>query len=568
VIRFVLAIAYWICDHPESQMLAQVKWGSNVSYPCRFCSCHAADMSNFAVSVKAHNDASFRNAYSIAHGNREEIDHIPEDERKVYGFYTDQESFVVRLISNEHLGSSSPSVALGASWSLPLCALHVFLSQGLVRYAVDWFIESIKKGGWPLGRDATLEQIQKRARTTGATVRTSVYSDKLISLDESFALVPSFSMRRPNGDLAYMTRFKNGGIAELKFLTGRDYLCILQQLPALIAFSGEKYMPDYALEKFLKLFKSLHRMVFLVFKTPVWSRDVQTEFDVLTHEFANELTNDSGFSRAFSKVEMQFSKVHMLRHIGELTQFYGVAGNWESGREEAAHKLFAKSAYKRTNHSADAQEQMLRWSSKLNQAHGILAQYGDLPSWKPELSRIRKYPFDLKARNTPTRLPVHDFVKYGMASYLRFIFPHVDFSVTDRERYAAELQNLTLEVHLSTQLVLNGTRDIVTANFAKGKHDFVEIDGGTSQRAFGKLQAIVHAMGTAFVILQHFCCHTSYPEKHPFVGMPYILNKLDSRSTDRTLWSIYKLEDIKAKKNVIPDPFNRECYFVNDMLML
>jgi len=35
VVRFGLAVCFWVCDHPESQMWAQVK--CNSSHSCRFC---------------------------------------------------------------------------------------------------------------------------------------------------------------------------------------------------------------------------------------------------------------------------------------------------------------------------------------------------------------------------------------------------------------------------------------------------------------------------------------------------------------------------------------------------
>jgi hypothetical protein len=412
-----------------------------------------------------------------------------------YSLYTD-EAQEFRILANKHLGPQSFSATLGTHWALPMCALHVSLSQGLVKYVIEWCLEAVKNNGWDLTSSSTLQQVKRRKGTDG---RKRIYSPKLIALDERFAFVLSFSQRASNGDLVYMTRFNNGGISNLSYLTGRDYLCILQQLPFLIASSEEKLLPAYALEKFLKLFYKLHRMVFLVFKTSPWSQAVQHEFDTVATAFAHELTEDRDFVAAFSKTEMSFSKVHMLRHFSEMVNFYGAPGNFESGREEAAHKFFAKSAYKRTNRNPGFHKQMLGWSVKLKQAQGILSRHIEDPARNRGATKMRRYVYDWDRKVCPN-LRLHQFVLNGMASYLRFVLPHMQISQENKEAYADRIADKTLLVELTKKIVLYGSEDIITADYhsdeAQSKHDFVELVSGSGQeRAFGKVHAFIHAMG-------------------------------------------------------------------------
>lgn len=556
VVRFGLAICYWVCDHPESQMLAQVK--CNSTHSCRFCLSKEEDMAKLSMQTQFRFERHFEQA----------LQGTGED----FSFYTDDAN-EFRILINKHLGPSSFSGTLGTHWALPMCALHVFLSQGLVKYVIEWCLEAIKNNGWNLTSSSTAQQIKKRKGTGEARKR--VYNPRLITLDERFALVPSFSQRGANGDLVYMTRYTNGGISNLSYLTGRDYLCILQQLPFLIASSEDKLLPEYALEKFLKLFFGLHRMVFLVFKTSPWTQEVQQNFDTVAHAFARELTEDRDFVAAFSKTEMGFSKVHMLRHFSEMVNFYGAPGNFETGREEAAHKFFAKSAYKRTNRNPGFRKQMLGWSVRLKQAQGILSKNMSSLSIERRATRIRKYVFDWERKMCPG-IALHQFVRFGLAAYLRFILPHMNISQERKQALADCIADKSLVVELTKKISLPGSEDVVTADYqddeSKSKHDFVElVPGPGGDRVFGKVQAFVHAMGSQFVILQHLCCDSRFQGTggvNPAVGHLYIRHKVDKRSSDGTLWSIYNVSEILCKRNVIPDPDNKGCYFVNEMVML
>ena len=356
----------------------------------------------------------------------------------------------------------------------------MFLSQGLVKYVVEWFLQAIIENGWPLTETATTEQIQARRRKAGKKGTREhqqvAYSHKLVDLDQRFSCVPTFSQRAPNGQLVYMSRFPSG-ISNLFFLTGRDYLCMIQQLPFILAESDEKLLPPYALDKFLKLFYHLHRMLFLIFKVQFWTIGVQNEFESLASDFASELTTDKNFVRFFNeKSDMNFSKLHMLRHVCELVQFYGSPLNWEAGREEAAHSLFAHAAYKRTNRSESAPDRMLQWSTKLKEAHSILARNAQSDDGEAQEVRIRKYPYSFERKECPG-LKTHQYVRYGMASYLMHWLPHMSLSEETKQRYAEAINAGTLCVEVSKLLVLPGSRDIIvaTAEYRGGKerYDFV-----------------------------------------------------------------------------------------------
>lgn len=557
VLRFGIAIAYWICDHPEAQNLALVKWQGGTSHPCRFCLCPNTSLSDLSLDVPTRNDLLFQKI-------------MAREERCEYSFYTDSETFEGRIKIQGNLG---------VCWSLPLCVLHVFLSQGLVKYVVEWFLQAIIENGWPLTETATTEQIQARRKKAGKKGTREhqrvAYSHKLVNLDQRFASVPTFSQRAPNGQLVYMSRFPSG-ISNLSFLTGRDYLCMIQQLPFLVAESDEKLLPPYALDKFLKLFYLLHRMLFLIFKIQTWTMGVQNEFESLAQDFASELTADKNFVRFFNeKSEMNFSKLHMLRHVCELVQFYGSPLNWEAGREEAAHSLFAHAAYKRTNRSESAPDQMLQWSTKLKEVHSILARHADSDDGESQEVRIRKYPYSFERKDCPG-LKLHQYVRYGMADYLRHWIPHMSLSNEAKQRYAEEINAGTLRVEVSKSLILPGSRDIIvaTANYRgdKERYDFVELHPDGGERKFGKVRAIVHAMGSQFFILQHLRPNMiDFPRTkgvHPPSRYLQLIHKADPNEGDGTLWSIYEVSNsVIGKRNIVPVPDKPGKYFVNEMVM-
>jgi hypothetical protein len=557
VLRFGLAIAYWICDHPEAQNLALVKWQHGTSHPCRFCLCPSDSVSNLSREAPSRNDLVFQRVMS-------------GEERSDYSFYTEPETFEHRIKIQGNLG---------VCWSLPLCVLHVFLSQGLVKYVVQWFLQAVTENGWPLTEEATTSQIQARSKRAGKKGtrehRRVAYSHKLVELDQRFATVPTFSQRAPNGKLVYMARFPNG-ISNLSFLTGRDYLCMIQQLPFLVAESGEKLLPPYALDKFLKLFYQLHRMLFLIFKVTIWDANVQDEFESLAQDFASELTTDSSFVRFFSeRSEMNFSKLHMLRHICELVQFYGSPLNWEAGREEAAHSLFAHAAYKRTNRGDSTHKQMLHWSTKVKEIHSILARHGGVEHEESPDMRIRRYPFSLTRRDCPG-LKLHQYVRFGMASYLLHWIPYMSLSEERKQFYVDSINAGTLPIEITKSFVLPGSRDIIvaTADYREGKerYDFVELHAEGGERKFGKVRAIVHTMETHFFILQHLRPNmVDFPRTkgvHPPSRYLQLIHKEDRNEQDRTLWSIYEVSSsVLGKRNIIPVPDKPGKYFLNEMVI-
>lgn len=561
VIRFGLSVAYWITDHPEAQNLALVKWQSKTSHPCRFCLTPSDELSNLSLDPPCRNDLVFQRV-------------MDGEEELEYSFYTEPETFNERIKIQGNLG---------ACWSLPLCVLHVFLSQGLVKYVIEWFLEAICENGWSLHVQATTADIQERRKRAGKNTNKGTrekrgpYAHKLKELDERFAAIQSFSERKPDGSLSYMVRF-DPGISSLSFLTGRDYLCMIQQLPLLVAESEEKFVPPYALDKFLKLFYDLHRMLFLILKTREWTEAVQVEFEDLARDFTTELTSDRSFVLFFNgKSEMNFSKVHMLRHICELVQFYGTPLNWEAGREEAAHSVFAHSAYKRTNRGDTTEKQMLLWATKFKEVHSLLARHAPTETRESQDMRSKKYPFFLNRRDCPG-VKLHQYVRYGMASYLMHWLPRLPISQEQKELFAEYIASGTLPIEISLSTTLPGSRDVIVASSDyKGRgyerYDFVELRPAGSERAFGKVRAIVHAMGFQFFILQHLRPNVVDFARtngvHPPSKYLQLMHKEDRNEQDGTLWSIYEVSSsVMGKRHIVPIPDKPGKYFLNEMVML
>ena len=139
----------------------------------------------------------------------------------------------------------------------------------------------------------------------------------------------SFSVRKKNGSLHYMRDFSQG-ISNLSFLQGSHYLQLLQIVPVLICDSGDKLMPVFALKKFLSIFSTLQKIVFLIFKTSVWKENTFTKYDKLVDDFVSLLVSDS--FRFLSASKMCFIKLHMLYHFPYFIKWFGSPMNFDSGK--------------------------------------------------------------------------------------------------------------------------------------------------------------------------------------------------------------------------------------------
>jgi hypothetical protein len=211
----------------------------------------------------------------------------------------------------------------------------------------------------------------------------------------------------------------------------------------------------------------------------------------------------------------------------------------------------------------------------VKEIHSILARHGGVEHEESPDMRIRRYPFSLTRRDCPG-LKLHQYVRFGMASYLLHWIPYMSLSEERKQFYVDSINAGTLPIEITKSFALSGSRDIIvaTADYREGKerYDFVELHAEGGERKFGKVRAIVHTMETHFFILQHLRPNmVDFPRTkgvHPPSRYLQLIHKEDRNEQDRTLWSIYEVSSsVLGKRNIIPVPDKPGKYFLNEMVI-
>ena len=102
-------------------------------------------------------------------------------------------------------------------------------------------------------------------------------------------------------------------------MQGTDYLCLLQQLPFLIANSRNTFLPE----------------------------------DQLNCSYCIQMFSLVPFCDA------RVRNVHFLYHLSDYVSLYGSTMNFETSQSEMAHKLYAKQSFRRTNKNGDFLSSMM-----------------------------------------------------------------------------------------------------------------------------------------------------------------------------------------------------------------
>lgn len=561
--KFAPVPMFWIMDHPEAQQVCQVKWGHKVEHPCRFCVIEASKMSDL---VRKNLPVRTEKKLLDTKNDIDCISNLLPD----YGFHLNEETFDIRL--------KSP-LDFPIYLSFPMDVFHIWFSQGLIKEHIDNFLTCVEKNGQPIGAEANSEEVIELTQARAPNVK-SKKSKKLIELDELFQQIPRYSERDENGSLRYMNLFPKG-ISNLSFLTGTDYMHLLQQIPFLLANSGSRFVPETTRRMFLDVFYYLHRMAYLVFKVKTWTEETIEDYNQQLSGYS-AVINSSGF-KEMSKSGFNTSKNHALAHVVSFVLLFGPPGNYEASREEAAHALNVKAAFRKTNKKDDYEKNMLIWTQRWQDVKAYEArkamnqESADIPAATGK--KIRAFEYSLSTRSCKMVLP--HVVKYGLKNYLQLGLKKMRESLSiHRDRYnelSRQLQDLSMVVSVSKNALLPPDNDIIVADqdyLGRGpRFDFIELNKPDvdNRRSFHRVMAIVHAMDTMFFVtkrLMYADNSTGSTGVHAQSGYIWLRYESDSKSPDGHWWDIFDVSVVLAKRCIVPDPFVKDHFFVNDMVLL
>ena len=380
-----------------------------------------------------------------------------------------------------------------------------------------------------------------------------------------------------------MRQFPNG-ISRLSFMQGTDYVCLLQQLPFLIADSGDSLMPQDQLNHLLRIFRQLLKIAFTAYKVYNWTNSVRAEFDKNVKELEQLLTHDS-FSH-MSKKLMCIPNVHFLYHLTDYATLYGSPMNFETSQSEMAHKKYAKESFKRTNRHGDFLSSMME-RNLLSIAVDTLAPLAlsDDNNKEFETSNTLILPKNMKdiyslssKRLNPQRIRVG----------LQDLVYKLNLSQEIEDKRLSEIESKTLVCSVATYCYISNSPDFIVAcddYRSKGpRYDWIEIKQEENDtRWFAQVQAILHTMGR-IALLVKTCnyvktkknCTGLDEDGHPVYNVVGLNHPVLQDSPHITwqklgrqfLWNAVYESEVIARKHVIELPNSPNEFLVNDSVIL
>jgi hypothetical protein len=556
-VQFALRVMFFLGDHPESQALAGVKGGWNCSHPCRHCLVPRDRMPYFEESFPPRTE-DFRDSLAVRVADGERL-----KREELHSYHLDVNS------------ATALSCFRGRYFkAFPMCVGHVFFSQGLVKKLVTFTLAAIADYGFQtspairalMSSDELMGSVLKKTNTAG-TIR-------LRELDRRMSLMPHYSRRSDDGSILYLESFRH--VSKLSFITGTQYLHLLQIIPIALGSSGSFFMPEDCRLHLLRLFSVLRSIVFLVKKCHVWDAETFQRFKLQIAEFSRLMTHNSFV--CMSPSQMKFSKLHVLSHLVEMVREYGAPRNLDTSTYDHAHKDSVKKAYKLSSkQETKLLKQMIVNNERLKAIALLRSQVSDPPSVAKEVNvsnRIR-FPCRIGTRSINAScqgLRLDDTALFGMkycgagrAGWLTVAMNRLDMDAHSRAFYYKQMEERKLDVAFYSFSVLPRTDDIVVCspNYSpkRERFDVVEIDSDRPH-TYGQVRAIFSAFDSEFVLVRGL--FPTFPEKfeHDQVCMGYVSYAPD-QNPDGVFWDCWSVEQVKRKVFAAEDFDYEGRFFIN-----